>query len=144
MKLIVVMILVIVIAAVGWYFLRKRKHDYSSIYYVSNYGRGSRRIQYHTVNNLTDEELEWILRFYDNEIKTRYHKVAGGMLVENASGFQLQIERDLKNRRLSNEQIDELTLKLLASMKRIERYDRDRYRKMDDMRQKLKQLENGS
>lgn len=66
------------------------------------------------------------------------------MLVENASEFQLQIERDLKNRRLSNEQIDELTLKLLASMKRIERYDRDRYRKMDDMRQKPKQLENGS
>ena len=32
------------------------------------------------------------------------------------------------------------TSKLFESMKRIEIYDRDRYRKMDDMRQKLKQL----
>lgn len=62
------------------------------------------------------------------------------MLVENASEFQLRLERDLKNRRLSDVQIDELTSKLFESMKRIERYDRDRYRKMDDMRQKLKQL----
>jgi hypothetical protein len=64
------------------------------------------------------------------------------MLVENASDFQVQIERDLKHRQLSDEQIDELTLKLFKSMERIERYDRDRYRKMDGMRQKLKRLKN--
>ena len=86
------------------------------------------------------EELDWLMRFYDNEIKTRYYKTAGGMLVENSSQFQIQVERDLKNRRLSDEQIDELTMKLLGSMERIERYDQERYQKMGEMRQKLIRL----
>ena len=139
---IIVLVIAIAVPAAVLYISRKRRQTYSSIYYVNNYGRGSVKAQYHPVNNLTDEELEWLLRFYDNEIKTQYHKVAGGMLVENASDFQVQIERDLKHRQLSDEQIDELTLKLFKSMERIERYDRDRYRKMDGMRQKLKRLKN--
>lgn len=128
---IIVLVIAIAVPAAVLYISRKRRQTYSSIYYVNNYGRESVKAQYHPVNNLTDEELEWLLRFYDNEIKTRYHKVAGGMLVENVSDFQVQIERDLKHRQLSDEQIDELTLKLFKSMERIERYDRDRYRKMD-------------
>ena len=62
------------------------------------------------------------------------------MLVEKSSDFKIQTERDLKNRRLSDEQIDELTLRLLAGMKRIERYDQDRYRKMESIYHRLKQL----
>ncbi len=137
---IIVLVIVIAVLAAVLYISRKRRQAYSSIYYVNNYGQGSEKAQYHLINDLTDEDLEWLIRYYDNEIKTRYHKVAGGMLVENASEFQLRLERDLKNRRLNDVQIDELTMKLFESMKRIERYDRDRYRKMDDMRQKLKQL----
>lgn len=144
MKTVLIVAGVIVIAAIAGilYSSWKRQQAYSSIYYVNNYGRSSRSVRYHPVNNLTDEELNWLMRFYDNEIKTRYYKTAGGMLVENSSQFQIQVERDLKNRRLSDEQIDELTMKLLRSMERIERYDPERYQKMGEMRQKLIQLKN--
>jgi hypothetical protein len=135
-------IIVMAVIAGMLYFFWKKRQAYSSIYYVNNYGRSSRPVRYHPVSNLTDEELGWLMRVYDNEIKTRYHKTAGGMLVENASQFQIQVERDLKNRRLSDEQINELTMKLLGSMERIERYDPERYQKMGEMRQKLIQLKN--
>ena len=144
MKTVLVIVGIIVLAAIAGilYSSWKRQQAYSSIYHVNNYGRSSRSVRYHPVNNLTDEELDWLMRFYDNEIKTRYHKTAGGMLVEKSSQFQIQVERDLENRQLSDEQIDELTMKLLGSMKRIERYDQERYRKMGEMRQKLIQLKN--
>ncbi len=144
MKTVLIVVGVIVIAAIAGilYSSWKRQQAYSSIYHVNNYGRSSRMVRYHPVNNLTDEELDWLFWFYDNEIKTRYHKVAGGMLVERSSQFQTQIERDLKNRRLTDEQIDELTLKLFNSMREIERYDQKRYQKMGEMRQKLIQLKN--
>ena len=146
MKTVLVIVGIIVIAAIAGilYTTWKKRQAYSAIYYVNNYGRSSREVRYHPVNNLTDEELDWLMRFYDNEIKTRYHKTAGGMLVEKSSQFQIQVERDLENRQLSDEQIDELTMKLLGSMKRIERYDQERYRKMGEMRQKLIQLKNVS
>jgi len=142
MKAVVIIVSAIVIAALAGavYVSRKRYQAYSSISYVSSYGRSSLKTQYHPVSNLTDEELEWLFRFYDNEIKTRYHRTAGGMLVERPSDFRIQTERDLKNRQLSDEQIDELTSLLLEGMQRIERYDQDRYRKMESIRQKLKQL----
>jgi len=138
----VIIAAVILIAALAGilYARRKRRQAYASIYYVNNYGRRQKETLCHPVSNLTDEELEWLLRFYDGEIKTRYHRTAGGMLVEKSSDFQIQTERDLKNRRLSDEQIDELTLRLLAGMKRIERYDQDRYRKMESIYHRLKQL----
>ena len=144
MKTVLVIVGIIVLAAIAGilYSSGKRQQAYSSIYHVNNYGRSSRSVRYHPVNNLTDEELDWLMRFYDNEIKTRYYKTAGGMLVEKSSQFQIQVERDLENRQLSDEQIDELTMKLLGSMKRIERYDPERYRKMGEMRQKLIQLKN--
>jgi len=135
-------IIVIAVIAGMLYSAWKKRQAYSSISYVNHYGRSSTAVRYHPVNNLTDEELDWLMRFYDNEIKTRYHKTAGGMLVEKSSQFQIQVERDLSNRRLSDEQIDELTMKLLGSMKRIERYDPERYQKMGEMRQKLIQLKN--
>ncbi len=145
MKTVLIIVGIIVIATIAgilYYSRKKRQEAYSSIYDVTNYGRSSRAVRYHPVNNLTDEELDWLMRFYDNEIKTRYYKTAGGMLVENSSQFQIQVEQDLKNRRLSDEQIDELTMKLLGSMEKIERYDPERYRKMGEMRQKLKELKN--
>ena len=133
---------ILIAAAAGFFLYRRSMKAAASIYYVNHYGQKPQSGRTHPVSNLSDEELEWLLRFYDNEIKTRYHKVAGGMLVESGSSFQIQIERDLKNRRLSDEQIDELTRKLFEMMGRIERYDQERYRKMDDIRQKLKQLKN--
>ena len=145
MKLIIVIATVIVIAAAAGILFAswKKRQAYASIYDVKNYGRGSRTVPYHPLRNLSDNELEWLMRFYDNEIRTRYHKTAGGMLVERPSPAQLQVERDLKDRRLSDDEIDELTLKLFDSMKRIERYDPERAQKMGDLREKLIQLKKG-
>ena len=144
MNAVVVIAAVIVIAIAGgilfWYFRRKKYEAYSSIYYVNHYGRKSQSDRYHLLKTISDEDLEWLFRFYNNEIRTRTHKTAGGMLVERPSPFQLQIERDLKNRRLSDEQIDELTLKLYKGMERIRRYDPERTRKMDDIRQQLQRI----
>ena len=144
MNAVVVIAAVIVIAIAGgilfWYFRRKKYEAYSSIYYVNNYGRKSQSDRYHPLKTISDEDLEWLFRFYDNEISTRTYRTAGGMLVERPSPFQLQIESDLKNRRLSDEQIDELTQKLYKGMERIRRYDPERTRKMEEIRQQLQRI----
>ena len=139
-----VLVIIAVIAAVLIagivYAARRRKEAYDAIYYVNNYGRSAKTVQYHPINNMTNEELDWLFRLYDEQIKTRYHKVAGGMLVERSSEFQLQVERDLKNRRLHDEQIDELTAALQGVMDRIRRYDSERCAKMEMMVRKLNSL----
>ena len=117
----------------------KRRGDALANYYVNNYGQGMRQTRYHHID-LSDEDLEWLIWYYNDEVKTRYHKVAGGTLVERGSPFQIQILKDLRNRQLTDEQIDEIDMKLYQTMKLIQRYGPERYRQMDEMRQKLQRI----
>ena len=141
MKVLVFILIGIVFIVLVWIILAalKRRGDALANYYVNNYGQGNLKTRYHHVD-LSDEDLEWLIWYYNDEVKTRYHKVAGGTLVERGSQFQLQILRDLRNRQLTDEQIDEIDMKLFLTMRSIQRYSQERYQQMDEMRKKLKRI----
>ena len=107
---------------------------------MANLNRKPGENRYHLLSNLSNEELEWLKKFYDDEIGTKYHKVAGGMLVERPSEFQLQIESALDNRMLSDAQIDEINDKIWKKMQWMQRSAPQTYQQLDDMRKKLNQL----
>ena len=131
-----------VIVGVVVHLIRRKKmiSDWEAMQYMANLNRRPGDSRYHLVTTLTDEELGWLMKYYDDQIKTRYHKVAGGMLVERSSEFELQVERDLEKKLLSDAQIDDINSRLFQSMQRLERYNPELYKKMESIRQRLNLL----
>ena len=60
--------------------------------------------------------------------------------MERPTEFQLQIERDLDRRMLSDAQIDEINDKIWKTMQWMQRGAPEYYQQLDDMRKKLNQL----
>ena len=144
--LIGIVVAIACIAVLGvWLVARRRRSFVPPIIPVSHIQYAS----YHSLDSLSDEELDWLIHFYNDRIKTREYRVPGGTLVERPSEFQHQVERDLENRQLADVQIDDIDSKLWDLMNLIkpylsDPYQKGRYDEMESMRQKLRRIKAGA
>ena len=76
---------------------------------------------------LTQDELDWLSTFYENWTRVKYDSGTRGLSIKRPTSFHLKALKSMKNRQLTEAQLDDVIEKLYNRINRIPLNNRDNF-----------------